>query len=70
MSRDGEYDTLFTSATPTNFAYHGYPWLIHRLTYWRANYDQLHVRGYKGGGHHLDAIRHGECATISTGSTW
>jgi xylulose-5-phosphate/fructose-6-phosphate phosphoketolase len=44
---DGEYDSLFPSDVPTIFAYHGYPWLIHRLTYRRANHDQLHVRGYK-----------------------
>ena len=44
---DGEYDSLFPSDVPTIFAYHGYPWLIHRLTYRRANHDHLHVRGYK-----------------------
>jgi xylulose-5-phosphate/fructose-6-phosphate phosphoketolase len=42
-----EFDTLFTTDRPIVFAYHGYPWLIHRLTYRRANHDNLHVRGYK-----------------------
>jgi xylulose-5-phosphate/fructose-6-phosphate phosphoketolase len=44
---DGEFDSLFTQHKPIVFAYHGYPWLIHRLTYRRANHDNLHVRGYK-----------------------
>jgi xylulose-5-phosphate/fructose-6-phosphate phosphoketolase len=44
---DGEFDSLFTSSRPIVFAYHGYPWLIHRLTYRRRNHDNLHVRGYK-----------------------
>ena len=44
---DSEFDTLFTADRPIVFAYHGYPWLIHRLTYRRANHDNLHVRGYK-----------------------
>jgi xylulose-5-phosphate/fructose-6-phosphate phosphoketolase len=44
---DHEFDTLFTTDRPVVFAYHGYPWLIHRLTYRRANHDNLHVRGYK-----------------------
>jgi xylulose-5-phosphate/fructose-6-phosphate phosphoketolase len=44
---DGEFDSLFTTNTPIVFAYHGYPWLIHRLTYRRRNHDNLHVRGYK-----------------------
>ncbi|HXH33559.1 MAG TPA: phosphoketolase family protein [Plantibacter sp.] len=43
---DAEYDSLFTTDKPVVFAYHGYPWLIHRLTYKRAGHDQLHVRGY------------------------
>ena len=42
-----EYDTLFTTDRPVIFAYHGYPWLIHRLTYRRAGHANLHVRGYK-----------------------
>ncbi|WP_324780972.1 phosphoketolase family protein [Thiobacillus sedimenti] len=42
-----EFDTLFTRDKPIVFAYHGYPWLIHRLTYRRTNHDNLHVRGYK-----------------------
>ncbi len=44
---DREFDTLFTTDKPIIFAYHGYPWLIHRLTYRRTNHDNLHVRGYK-----------------------
>jgi len=44
---DREFDTLFTTDRPVVFAYHGYPWLIHRLTYRRHNHDNLHVRGYK-----------------------
>lgn len=42
-----DFDILFTSDRPIIFAYHGYPWLIHRLTYRRTNHDNLHVRGYK-----------------------
>jgi xylulose-5-phosphate/fructose-6-phosphate phosphoketolase len=44
---DSEFDALFTADKPVVFAYHGYPWLIHRLTYRRANHRNLHVRGYK-----------------------
>jgi xylulose-5-phosphate/fructose-6-phosphate phosphoketolase len=44
---DREFDTLFTTDRPVIFAYHGYPLLIHRLTYRRANHDNIHVRGYK-----------------------
>ncbi|MGA2696705.1 MAG: phosphoketolase family protein [Terriglobales bacterium] len=44
---DAEFDSLFTTDKPVIFAYHGYPWLIHRLTYRRHNHDNLHVRGYK-----------------------
>src|SRR5581483_6834847 len=42
-----EFDALFTTDKPVVFAYHGYPWLIHRLTYRHANHNNLHVRGYK-----------------------
>jgi xylulose-5-phosphate/fructose-6-phosphate phosphoketolase len=42
-----EFDSLFTTDRPIIFAYHGYPWLIHRLTYRRTNHGNLHVRGYK-----------------------
>jgi xylulose-5-phosphate/fructose-6-phosphate phosphoketolase len=42
-----EFDTLFTTDKPIIFAFHGYPWLIHRLTYRRTNHRNLHVRGYK-----------------------
>ncbi|WP_406162505.1 phosphoketolase family protein [Streptomyces sp. NBC_01005] len=44
---DSEYDAVFTRDSPVIFAYHGYPWLIHRLAYRRAGHGQLHVRGYK-----------------------
>ncbi len=44
---DGLFDSLFTADKPVVFAYHGYPWLIHRLTYRRTNHHNLHVRGYK-----------------------
>lgn len=44
---NAEFDTLFTTDKPIIFAYHGYPWLIHRLTYRRTNHKNLHVRGYK-----------------------
>ncbi|HEY3576705.1 MAG TPA: phosphoketolase family protein [Gaiellaceae bacterium] len=42
-----EFDSIFTTARPVVFAYHGYPWLIHRLTYRRTNHSNIHVRGYK-----------------------
>src|SRR6185503_8694706 len=44
---DAAFDALFTTNRPVIFAYHGYPWLIHRLTYRRRNHHNLHVRGYK-----------------------
>ena len=44
---DREFDALFTRDKPVIFAFHGYPWLIHRLTYRRANHNNIHVRGYK-----------------------
>jgi xylulose-5-phosphate/fructose-6-phosphate phosphoketolase len=44
---DKEFDVLFTKDKPIIFAFHGYPWLIHRLTYRRTNHNNLHVRGYK-----------------------
>jgi len=43
----GEFDALFTKDRQVVFAYHGYPWLIHRLTYRRTNHENIHVRGYK-----------------------
>jgi xylulose-5-phosphate/fructose-6-phosphate phosphoketolase len=43
---DPAFDALFTTDRPIVFAYHGYPWLIHRLTYRRRNHGNLHVRGY------------------------
>ncbi|MFD4865118.1 phosphoketolase [Streptomyces sp. NPDC058412] len=47
---DTEYNALFTTDRPVVFAYHGYPWLIHRLAYRRTGHAQLHVRGYKESG--------------------
>jgi xylulose-5-phosphate/fructose-6-phosphate phosphoketolase len=44
---DRDFDALFTKDKPIVFAFHGYPWLIHRLTYRRTNHQNLHVRGYK-----------------------
>jgi xylulose-5-phosphate/fructose-6-phosphate phosphoketolase len=44
---DRDFDSLFTDSKPIIFAYHGYPWLVHRLTYRRANHANIHVRGYK-----------------------
>jgi xylulose-5-phosphate/fructose-6-phosphate phosphoketolase len=44
---DREFDAIFTTDKPVIFAFHGYPWLIHRLTYRRTNHDNIHVRGYK-----------------------
>jgi xylulose-5-phosphate/fructose-6-phosphate phosphoketolase len=44
---EAEFDALFTTDKPVVFAYHGYPWLIHRLTYRRTNHANIHVRGYK-----------------------
>jgi xylulose-5-phosphate/fructose-6-phosphate phosphoketolase len=46
LSED-DFDALFTKNKPIVFAFHGYPWLIHRLTYRRTNHDNMHVRGYK-----------------------
>jgi len=43
----GEFDAIFTTDRPVIFAYHGYPWLIHRLTYKHTGHDNIHVRGYK-----------------------
>ena len=44
---DQDFDSIFTTDKPVVFAYHGYPWLIHRLTYRRKNHENMHVRGYK-----------------------
>jgi xylulose-5-phosphate/fructose-6-phosphate phosphoketolase len=44
---DPDFDALFTRDKPVIFAYHGYPWLIHRLAYKRTNHENIHVRGYK-----------------------
>ena len=45
--KDADFDMLFTKDKPVIFAFHGYPWLIHRLTYNRTNHSNFHVRGYK-----------------------
>jgi xylulose-5-phosphate/fructose-6-phosphate phosphoketolase len=45
--KDEDFNAIFTTDKPVIFAYHGYPWLIHRLSYRRANHDNMHVRGYK-----------------------
>jgi xylulose-5-phosphate/fructose-6-phosphate phosphoketolase len=47
---DSDFDALFTQDKPVIFAFHGYPWLIHRLTYRRTNHANFHVRGYKEDG--------------------
>jgi len=44
---DADFDALFTKDKPIVFAFHGYPWLVHRLTYRRTNHENMHVRGYK-----------------------
>lgn len=44
---DKDFDALFTKTKPVIFAFHGYPWLVHRLTYNRTNHKNFHVRGYK-----------------------
>jgi xylulose-5-phosphate/fructose-6-phosphate phosphoketolase len=44
---DEDFDALFTTDKPVIFAFHGYPWMIHRLVYRRHNHDNIHVRGYK-----------------------
>ena len=44
---DSDFDALFTKDKPVVFAFHGYPWLVHRLTYRRTNHENIHVRGYK-----------------------
>ncbi len=56
---DRDFDALFTKDKPIIFAFHGYPWLIHRLTYRRTNHGNLHVRGYKEEGTTTHAVRHG-----------
>ena len=47
---DREFDNLFTEDRPVIFAFHGYPWLVHRLTYRRRNHDGLHVHGFRENG--------------------
>jgi len=57
---DPEFDALFTTDKPVIFAYHGYPWLIHRLTCRRSNHAQLHVRGLQRARDDHHAVRHGD----------
>ena len=54
---DKDYDSLFTKDKHIIFGFHGYPWLVHRLTYRRAN-NNLHVRGYKEEGYYNNSFRH------------
>ena len=65
---DAEFDAIFTTDRPVIFAYHGYPWLIHRLTYRRHGHSNIHVRGYKEEGTDHDALRHVRPATTWTAS--
>ena len=66
---DHDFDALFTTDKPIIFAFHGYPWLIHRLTYRRTGHRNIHVRGYKR--KRAPPRRHSTCAcsTISIAST-
>ena len=66
---DSDFDALFTTDKPIIFAFHGYPWLIHRLTYRRHGHDNLHVRGYKEEG--TTTTPFDMCVlTTSTASIW
>jgi Phosphoketolase len=65
---DDEFDGLFTTDRPVIFAHHGYPWLIHRLTYRRTNHANIHVRGYKERRRRLRLTW--SCSTTLIGSTW
>ena len=58
---DAEFDALFTTERPVIFAYHGYPWLIHRLTYRRHESRQPARPRLQGRGHHHHPVRHGRC---------
>ena len=66
---DAEFDSIFTGDRPIVFAYHGYPWLIHRLTYRRLNHRNLHVRGYKEEGTTTRRRSTWSCSTTWTAST-
>ena len=57
---DRDFDMIFTRDKPVIFAYHGYPWLIHRLTYRRTGHAQPARARVQGGRHHHDAVRHGD----------
>ena len=59
---DAEFGALFTKDKPVILAYHGYPWLICRLTYRRHGHDNLHVRGYQEQGTSTTPVRHGHAA--------
>lgn len=56
---DADFDSIFTVDKPVIFAFHGYPTLIHRLTYRRTNHDNIHVRGYKEEGEYDHTVRYG-----------
>ena len=56
--RDRDFDALFTTDKPIIFAFHGYPWLIHRLTYRRTGSREHPRARLQGRGHHHDAVRH------------
>ncbi len=56
---DASFDAMFSTEAPVVFAYHGYPALIHRLTYRRTNHDNFHVHGFQEGRDHHHALRHG-----------
>lgn len=62
---DGDFDALFTAGKPVIFAFHGYPTLVHRLTYKRTNHENFHVHGYRGEGttttpFHMVALNHAD----------
>ena len=67
---DAAFDSYFTADKPVIFAYHGYPWLIHRLTYRRTNHDELPRPRLRGGGDDDDAVRHLRDEPASTATTW
>ena len=65
---DHEFDAIFTTDRPVVFAYHGYPWLIHRLTYRRTTTPTCTSAATRRRDDD-DAVRHGRCSTTSTAST-
>jgi len=65
---DRHFDQLFTQNKPVIFAFHAYPWLIHRLTYRRTNHRNIHVRGYKEEGTITTPFDIAVCKKVRTGS--